>query len=378
MVDELSNDDHRFMARALQLAERGLFTTDPNPRVGCVLVKAGEVIGEGWHQRAGEPHAEINALQAADDFAKGTVKNGAKGATAYITLEPCCHHGRTPPCSEALIAAGVSRVVVAMEDPNPQVAGQGMAQLQKAGIETLSGVMQAQAETLNPGFIQRMRHGRPYVRGKMAMSLDGRTAMASGESQWITGAEARQDVHRLRARSAAILTGIGTVLADNPSLTARLDETEVEQPLRVVLDSQLQMPVTAKLLSQPGRTLVLTVNSDEQKTAALCAAGAEVELLASSNGRLDLSAVMACLARREINEVMVEAGATLCGALLQADLFDELIIYMAPLIMGDEARGLLSLPGLQKMSDRVELKIEDMRAVGRDWRIQARPVLKQT
>ena len=386
MADSLSSDDHRFMTRALQLAERGLFTADPNPRVGCVLVKAGEVVGEGWHQRAGEPHAEINALQAADALVKngvnGTVKNGAKGATAYITLEPCCHHGRTPPCSEALIAAGVSRVVVAMEDPNPQVAGQGLAQLQKAGIETLVGVMQAQAETLNPGFIQRMRQGRPYVRGKMAMSLDGRTAMASGESQWITGAEAREDVHRLRARSSAILAGIGTVLADDPSLTARLDETEIEQailqPLRVVLDSQLQMPVSARLLSQPGHTLVLTINSDEQKTAALREAGAEVEVLASSNGCLDLSAVMACLARREINEVMVEAGATLCGALLQADLVDELVIYMAPLIMGDEARGLLSLPGLQKMSDRVELKIEDMRAVGRDWRIQARPVLKQT
>ena len=218
MADGLSNDDHRFMARALQLAERGLFTTDPNPRVGCVLVKGGEIVGEGWHQRAGEPHAEINALQAADTFSK----NGAKGATAYVTLEPCCHHGRTPPCSEALIAAGVSRVVVAMEDPNPQVVGQGMAQLQKAGIEIRSGVLQVQAEALNPGFIQRMRHGRPYVRGKMAMSLDGRTAMASGESQWITGAEARQDVHRLRARSAAMLTGISTVLADDPSLTARL------------------------------------------------------------------------------------------------------------------------------------------------------------
>lgn len=344
MANDVSNDDHRFMARAVQLAERGLFTTDPNPRVGCVLVKAGEIVGEGWHQRAGEPHAEINALQAA-----GTL---TKGVTAYITLEPCCHHGRTPPCSEALIAAGVSRVVVAMEDPNPQVAGQGLAQLQKAGIEIESGVLQAQAEALNPGFIQRMRDGRPYVRGKMAMSLDGRTAMASGESQWITCSEARQDVHRLRARSAAILTGIGTVLADDPSLTVRLDETEVKQailqPLRVVLDSQLQMPVTAKVLSLPGRTLVLTTNSDEQKTAALCAAGAEVEVLASSDGRVDLSAVMECLARREINEVMVEAGATLCGAMLQAELLDELVIYMAPLMLGDEARGLLSLPGLQK------------------------------
>jgi diaminohydroxyphosphoribosylaminopyrimidine deaminase/5-amino-6-(5-phosphoribosylamino)uracil reductase len=372
MAEGLSIDDHRFMARALQLAERGLFSTDPNPRVGCVLVKGNEIVGEGWHQRAGEPHAEINALNVAGDQ--------AKGATAYITLEPCCHHGRTPPCTEALIAAGVSRVVVAMEDPNPQVAGQGLAQLQKAGIETHSGVMQMQAEALNPGFIQRMRHGRPYMRCKMAMSLDGRTAMASGESQWITGAEARQDVHRLRARSAAMLTGIGTVLADDPSLTARLDAAEVSQPLRVVLDSQLQMPLTAKLLSQPGHTLIVTVNDDAQKADALRDAGAEVEVLtasvASSNGGVDLSALMDCLVAREINEVLVEAGATLCGALLQAELLDELVIYMAPLLMGDEARGLLSLPGLQKMADRTELKVDDIRAVGRDWRIQARPVTK--
>jgi diaminohydroxyphosphoribosylaminopyrimidine deaminase/5-amino-6-(5-phosphoribosylamino)uracil reductase len=358
-------DDHRYMARAVQLAQRGLFTTDPNPRVGCVLAKNDEIVGEGWHQRAGEPHAEINALQAANAL----VKNAAKGATAYITLEPCCHHGRTPPCSDALIAAGVARVVVAMEDPNPQVAGQGLAQLQKAGIEIHSGVMQTQAEALNPGFIQRMRNGRPYVRGKMAMSLDGRTAMASGESQWITGAEARQDVHQLRARSAAILTGIGTVLADAPSLTARLDE-EVEQPLRVVLDSQLQMPVIAKMLSLPGHTLILTVNGDEQKAAALREAGAEVEVLASDNGRVDLSAVMECLVQREINEVLVEAGATLCGSFLQAGLFDEIVLYMAPLFMGNEARGLLNLPGVEKMNQAVQLEIVDVRAVGDDWRMR--------
>ena len=222
-----SEFDHQCVASALQLAHKGLNTTHPNPRVGCVLVKEGAVVGEGWHQRAGEPHAEINALQAA----VALEIDGAKGATAYITLEPCCHHGRTPPCSEALIAAGVSRVVVAMDDPNPQVAGQGLAQLKEAGIEIESGVMQTQAEALNPGFIHRISHGRPYVRAKMAMSLDGGTAMASGESQWITGAEARQDVHRLRARSSAILTGIGTVLADDPSLTARLDGAEVEQEI---------------------------------------------------------------------------------------------------------------------------------------------------
>lgn len=355
-------DDHRFMARALQLAERGLFTTDPNPRVGCVLVKDDEIVGEGWHQRAGEPHAEINALQMASDR--------AKGATAYITLEPCCHHGRTPPCSEALITAGVTRVMAAMQDPNPQVAGQGLAQLEVAGIETSSGVLQAQAEALNPGFIRRMQAGHPFVRGKMAMSLDGRIAMASGESQWITGAEARQDVHRLRARSAAIVTGINTVLADNPSLTVRLDNVDVLQPLRVVLDSQLQMPVTAKMLSLPGRTLVLTISNDEQKAAALRDAGAKVEVLSADKGRLNLSAVLEYLANREINEVLVEAGATLCGAFLQAGLFDELMVYMAPMLMGSDARGLLNLPGVEKMDQAIKLEIADMRAVGNDWRMQ--------
>ncbi|MCF6338770.1 MAG: bifunctional diaminohydroxyphosphoribosylaminopyrimidine deaminase/5-amino-6-(5-phosphoribosylamino)uracil reductase RibD [Gammaproteobacteria bacterium] len=360
MTEPLSIADRRFMSRAVQLAERGLFTTDPNPRVGCVLVKNGAVVGEGWHQRAGEAHAEINALQIASDQ--------AKGATVYITLEPCCHHGRTPPCSDALIAAGVSRVVVAMEDPNPQVAGQGLAQLQKAGIQTHYGVLQTQSERVNPGFIKRMRTGRPFVRGKMAMSLDGRTAMASGESQWITGEAARRDVHRLRARSAAIITGIGTVLTDDPSLTARLDD-DVEQPLRVVLDSHLQMPPTAKMLSLSGRTLVLTVSTDTQKAAALRNAGAKVEVVASINGRPDLSAVLDCLTCLEINEVLVEAGATLSGAFLQAGLFDELVVYMAPLLMGSEARGLLDLPGVEKMSQTTKLKIVDMRAVGSDWKM---------
>jgi len=318
-------------------------------------------VGEGWYQRAGEAHAEINALNA--------VGAQAKDATAYITLEPCCHHGRTPPCSDALIGAGVSRVMAAMQDPNPQVAGQGLAQQKKAGIETFSGVMQAQAEALNPGFIRRMSQGRPYVRGKLAMSLDGRTAMASGESQWITGAEARQDVHRLRARSSAIITGIGTVLADDPSLTARLDD-DVQQPLRVVLDSQLQMPLSAKMLSLPGRSVVLTISNDEQKAEALRKAGAEVAVLTSDNGRVDLSAVLQCLAQREINEVLVEAGATLCGSFLQAGLVDELVVYMAPLLMGNEARGLLNLPGVEKMDQATKLEIADVRAVGNDWRMQ--------
>ncbi len=360
-------DNYQHMAQAIRLAERGLFTTDPNPRVGCVLVRDDKVIGEGWHQYAGEPHAEILALRAAGEL--------AKGSTAYITLEPCCHHGRTPPCSNALIEAGVKRVVVAMQDPNPQVAGQGLAQLKDSGIEIESGLLQVQAEALNPGFIRRMGQGRPYVRCKLAMSLDGRTAMASGESQWITGESARRDVHRLRARSTAILTGIGTVLADDPSMTARLDDatdaTEaIKQPVRVVLDSELKMPATAKMLALPGQTFVLTISDDEKRVNKLRAVGADVVVLESENGRLNLTSVMTFLAKQEINEIMVEAGPTLCGALMQADLIDELVIYMAPILMGDNARGLLSLPGLERMSDCIKLEIVDICAIGCDWKMQ--------
>ncbi len=356
-------DDTRHMARALQLAAHGLYTTDPNPRVGCVLVKDDAVIGEGWHVRAGEPHAEILALREAGPAARGT--------TAYVSLEPCAHHGRTPPCAEALIAAGVSRVVAAMEDPNPQVAGQGLQMLREAGIAVESGLLQSQAEALNPGFIKRMRTGRPFVRCKLAMSLDGRTAMASGESQWITGPAARADVHRLRARSSAMLTGVGTVLADDPSLNARLDTDEaVQQPLRVVLDSQLRLPADARMLSLPGRTLVCcTEAADVEKIATLTDAGAEVHRLPAENGHVSLTALLDLLGREGVNEVTVEAGASLNGALLQAGLVDEIIIYLAPLLMGDAARGLFHLPGLEKMDQRIKLQIVDVRAVGEDWRI---------
>lgn len=306
-------DDHRFMARTIRLAERGLFTTDPNPRVGCVLVKDGVIVGEGWHERAGAAHAEVNALNAAGE--------NARGATAYLSLEPCSHHGRTPPCADALIEADVARVVAAMQDPNPLVAGQGMEKLRAAGIDTTTGILQIQAEALNPGYIRRMQGGLPYVRLKMAMSLDGRTAMASGESQWITGEAARKDVHGLRARSSAIVTGMGTLLTDDPGLNARLDEAiAVEQPLRVVLDNALQMPVSAHMLSLPGCTLVLTSTNDEARIEALTQAGAEVSVIGGSHDRLDLSMVMAFLVQREINEVLVETGATLGGALMQAGL----------------------------------------------------------
>lgn len=362
----ITADDHRYMARALQLAERGLYSTDPNPRVGCVLVRAGQVVGEGWHQRAGGPHAEVFALRAAGEQ--------AQGATAYITLEPCCHQGRTPPCSNALIEAGVRRVVVATQDPNPRVAGGGMAQLRAAGIETHTGLMAAQAEQLNPGYLQRMRRGRPYVRAKLAMSLDGRTAMASGESKWITGPAARADVQHLRARSAAIMTGIGTVLADDPSLTVRLDSLDNQpprQPLRVVLDHQLRTPATAKLLQQPGKTLIFGVNDEEARRQALLAAGAELLLLEGQ--AMALTDVLEVLALREINEVLLEAGPTLSGAMLKAGLIDELVIYLAPHLLGDAARALFHLPGLDNMAQRIELAIQEVRVVGQDWRITAQP-----
>ena len=357
-------DDHRYMARALQLAARGLYSTDPNPRVGCVLVKDGVVVGEGWHERAGEPHAEVHALRAAGDK--------ARGATAYVTLEPCSHHGRTPPCADALIAAGVTRAIAALQDPNPQVAGSGLARLQAAGIEAQSGLLSAEAENLNPGFISRMRRGRPFVRCKLAMSLDGRTAMASGESKWITGPDARADVQRLRARSSAVLTGIGTVLADDPGMTVRL-EGATRQPLRVVLDHQLRTPPTAKIVRGQGDCLVIGINAAEAPREALLAAGAQIVLLEPQPTRMTLQDVLLVLAARECNEVLLEAGATLSGAMLQAGLIDELVIYMAPHLLGDGARGLLHLPGLERMAQKIALKIEDIRKVGQDWRITAVP-----
>ena len=359
--------DSIYMARALQLAERGLYTTAPNPNVGCVLVVDGNVVGEGWHQRAGGAHAEVNALKQAGD--------NAHGATAYVSLEPCCHHGRTPPCTEALIKAGIQRVVVAMQDPNPQVAGKGLAQLQAEGIDTSSGLMQAQAEALNAGYIMRMRQGRPLVRCKMAMSLDGRTAMASGESKWITGTAARQQVHRLRARSGAIMTGIGTVLADDPSLNVRLQDNVPEggwlQPVRVILDPNLNTPVDARLLQQAGRTIIVTAVQDAERKAELQRAGAELVFLPSPGGRIDLPELLTYLGNEQINEVLLETGATLSGAMLNAGLVDELKIYMAPHLMGNAARGLFALPGLQTMDQSIDLHIHDIRAIGDDWCLTA-------
>jgi len=355
--------DHEFMARALRLARRGLFGTDPNPRVGCVLVREGRVVGEGWHAAAGGPHAEVEALRQAGE--------AARGATAYVTLEPCCHHGRTPPCTDALISAGVVRVVAAMQDPNPQVAGKGLAALEAQGIATASGLLEAQAAALNPGFIHRMHNGRPFVRCKLAMSLDGRTAMASGQSKWITSAGARDDVQGLRARSSAIMTGVGTVLADNPSLTVRL-EGATRQPLRVVVDSHLSMPADSRMLGEPGNTLVVTTAQDEALSQALSDAGAEVVNVPPHGDSVDLFAVLDLLGQRQMNEVLLETGATLSGAMLRAGLIDELVIYMAPKLMGDSARGLFHLPGLEELDEAVGLEIVDVRAVGQDWRIVAK------
>lgn len=355
--------DAVYMARALYLARKGRYTTDPNPRVGCVLVKNEVIIGEGWHVKAGFGHAEVEALKNTTD---------AKGATAYVTLEPCSHYGRTPPCCDALIKAGVSRVVVAMQDPNPQVSGSGLARLKAAGIEVSCGVLQEEALRLNRGFIKRMTEQRPFVRSKLAISLDGRTAMASGESKWITSAEARADVQRLRAESSAILTGINTVLADDPALNARI-EGDVLQPIRVVLDSRLNMPLSAKMAKFPGRSLILTCSPDEQKQQSLQQAGFEVHQLAANNGRLDLPAVMAFLSRQHINELLVEAGAVLNGALLDEGWVDEYVVYMAPCILGDQGRGLFKLPGLQQMADKKQLQLRDVRQVGPDLKLTYTP-----
>ena len=362
--------DHEMMARALRLARRGLYTTQPNPRVGCVLWRDGEIVGEGFHEYAGGPHAEINALARAGER--------ARGATAYVTLEPCSHTGKTGPCSQALILAGVKRVIAAMEDPNPLVSGRGLMQLREHGIESEYGLMGDAAAALNPGFIKRMRTGEPWVRLKVATSLDGRTAMASGESMWITGPAARRDVQRLRARSGAILTGIGTVLADDPSMNVRIDPDELgsprtpHQPLRVVLDTDLRIPADARIIAADGRLVVVHDSADVARLRMLEAKRIELVRVQRENERLDLRQVLRFLGEREVNECHVEAGSILAGALLRQALVDELVIYMAPHLMGDAARGLASIPGLLKMSDRIMLDIVDIAAVGKDWRITAR------
>ena len=354
--------DSHWMAHALQLAERGLYTTSPNPRVGCVLVRDDKVVGEGWHQRAGEPHAEIIALRVAGER--------ARGATAYVTLEPCSHLGRTPPCHDALIAAGVGRVVAAVQDPNPKVAGEGLAKLRAAGIEVECGLMESAARELNIGFFARMTRGTPWLRCKVAMSLDGRTALKNGTSKWISGVAARQDVQHWRARSCAVLTGIGTVLADDPQLNVR-DITTSRQPLRVVLDSQLRIPLTSRIL-QHGNVAVYTATQDANKIAAVENLGAQVAVLPAVNGGVDLNAVMLDLAENGCNEVLMEAGSGLNGALLKAGLVDEMVFYLAPQLLGDMARGMAQLGELTSLQQGMEFDWQDVRNVGKDLRIVAR------
>ncbi len=361
------------MARAIKLARKGIYTTHPNPRVGCVLVKNNKIIGEGYHQRTGQPHAEVLALLDAG--------NKAQDATAYITLEPCSHTGRTPPCADTLIEAGIRKVIIAMQDPNPLVSGNGIKKLRDAGIEVHTHVLEQEAKALNKGFIKRMQYGLPWVRVKMAMSLDGRTAMKSGDSQWITGIDARLDVQKYRASADAILTGQGTLLADNPSLNVRLKkeelgiEGEVRQPVRVVLDQDLQISPQAKMLSLKGETWIYTgtVNHQDKKQRLKEQGTTIIEAKTDKQYFLELEEVLKDLAKREINEVHVEAGQTLTGALLEQGLVDELVIYMAPTLMGSDARGLFYLPSLQTMQDRISLEIKDIRAIGRDWRIIAIP-----
>ena len=382
------------MTRALQLAEQGLFTTMPNPRVGCVIVKEGKIIGEGAHLKAGEPHAEVFAIQQAGD--------NAKGATAYITLEPCSHQGRTPPCTHALLKAGIAKVIAAMQDPNPLVAGSGLAHLQAHNIEVASGLMQAQAEALNLGFISRMTRKQPFIRCKIAASLDGKTALNNGASQWITSEPARLDVQYWRARSCAILTGIGTVLADNPSMNVRTpsplmgepaigfpasvgakapnagvkgwgEGEYIRQPLKVIVDSQLQTPIDAKIL-QGGNVLIAFVKDAQNKSAALIDAGVQLLCIPNSDSKVCLKTLLSHLAACEINEVLVEGGESLNGALLAQNLIDELLIYYAPKLMGSTAKGMFALPAFTQMSQAMHLDIIDMRQIGVDIRLRAKPL----
>ena len=365
--------DSQFMARTLRLAERGRYTTMPNPRVGCVLVKDDQVLAEGWHQYAGGPHAEVEALALAG--------SEAPGATTYVSLEPCSHTGRTGPCSQALIRAGIGRLVYAMEDPNPSVSGRGLEQLRSAGIQVDGPLMEEEARALNPGFIKRMSQGRPWVRCKLAMSLDGRTAMASGESKWVTGRRAREDVQRLRARSCAIISGVDTVLTDRAALTVRAEELKLDpdwgeaeaiarrQPLRVILDSRGRLTPDAPLLSHPGPILVVHSGSAPQRDWP---ESVSQLVLPDRQGRIDLRALLDELGRRQCNEVLVESGARLAGAFLGQGLLDEVQIYMAPKLLGSSARPLFELP-LDTMAAQLPLKIHEIRALGQDWRITASP-----
>jgi|TARA_B110000003_G_scaffold110645_1_gene113282 diaminohydroxyphosphoribosylaminopyrimidine deaminase/5-amino-6-(5-phosphoribosylamino)uracil reductase len=363
--------DREMMARALVMAAKGQFTTAPNPAVGCVISLDGNIVGEGYTKPAGGNHAEIEALNMVND---------PIGCSVYVTLEPCSHQGRTAPCVDALIAAGVARVVIACEDPNPEVCGQGIQLLKEAGIDVECGLLEDQARALNRGFIKRHEHGLPWVLVKMAASIDGRTAMASGQSQWVTTPASRQDVQKLRAKNCAIITGIGTQLMDDPSLTVRITseqlgvEDELQQPLRVVVDSQLQMQSSARMLTQLGNTLIATLDgkSQREKSAALVAAGAEVVFLPAHGEYVDLYALLKELAERQCNSVMVEAGAGLAGGFIAEGLLDELVCYWAPKLFGSDARPMFNLP-INTIDAHLALSIQDIRQIGEDLRITMYP-----
>lgn len=361
MRDEI---DLHMMRRALGLAERGMFTTTPNPRVGCVIARNGQILGEGWTQPAGQAHAEVQAVQAARNAG-----NDLKDSTAYITLEPCSHFGRTPPCADLLIGSGIVRVVAAIGDPNPQVSGNGFSKLRDAGIVVDTGLCADEARELNIGFFSRMERGRPWIRMKLAASLDGTTALHNGRSQWITGPAARDDGHAWRARACAILTGIGTVKADDPELTVRAIDTP-RQPLRIVVDSRMDIDPRARIL-QGGSTLVVSERSVAEKEAALRQGRADILILPHPSGKIDLRALMDELGKRGINELHVEAGTKLNGSLLREGCVDELLLYFAPTILG-EGSGMFYLPALEDLSDRRDLRFTDVRQIGQDLRILAR------
>ncbi len=361
-MTEWSTADEQHMHHALGLAALGLNTTDPNPRAGCVLVREGAIVGEGWHERAGGPHAEVCALQSAGAE--------ARGATAYVSLEPCAAHGRTPPCTAALLEAGVARVVYAVADPTPQMRGGG-ALLREAGLRVDGGLLEAEARELNVGFFSRYERNLPWVRVKLGASLDGRTALANGASRWITGPQARSDGQLFRARSSVVLTGAGTVLADNPTLNVRLEGAS-RQPLRAVLDSQLRVPATARVYGPEAPAIVFTASTDPEKRESLQRQGVGIEEVARSEAGLDLQAVMARLAALGANEVWVEAGARLAGALLAAQLVDELVIYLAPCLLGPQAQPLAHLPLLNRLEDRLLLRFESVQQIGTDLRVIAR------
>lgn len=363
----MDNEDHRHMARALELARRGRYSTQPNPHVGCVIVHAGKVIGEGYHKKAGEPHAEVHALREAKEL--------AKGATAYVTLEPCCHTGRTPPCTDELIAAQVARVVYAAEDPNPRVAGAGAKRLREAGIDVVSGLLGEDAAKLNRGFFRRLQYGRPFVTLKMAMSLDAKIGLDSGESKWITGEEARANVQQLRARSCAIITGSGTVRADNPRLTVRDESlaTAGRQPRIVVLDSKMALSTSYDIFSTDAECIVVSNEDNPDKQAQLAEKSVQVHRIKGAPGGVDLGETLDLLSTLECNEVLVEAGPHLIGAFINEQLWDELIIYIAPKLIGNSGRNGFALPPIAALSEARNVQIVEMVQVGSDMRLTLRP-----